>query len=69
VEGVCDACGHELIQRKDDQAETIRNRLEVYHRETEPLKEFYQERNVLRKIDDVGGIKGTNENIMSVLGK
>lgn len=42
VEGICDACGGELIQRKDDAPETVLARLEDYHKLTEPLKEFYQ---------------------------
>lgn len=41
VEGVCDACGGELIQRKDDAPETVQARLKEYHEMTEPLKDFY----------------------------
>lgn len=48
--GVCDACGGALIQRDDDKAETVRHRLEVYHAETEPLKDFYQSRGVLKPV-------------------
>jgi adenylate kinase len=43
-EGVCDACGGALIQRKDDNEETIRNRLKIYYQMTLPLKEFYKSR-------------------------
>ena len=42
VEGVCDACGGELVQRKDDAPETVAARLKEYHEMTEPLKDFYQ---------------------------
>ena len=42
VEGICDACGGELSIRKDDKAETVRNRLSVYHAETEPLVNYYE---------------------------
>lgn len=42
VDGVCDACGGELIQRKDDAPETVLARLAEYHEMTEPLKDFYQ---------------------------
>lgn len=42
VEGVCDACGGELVQRKDDSPETVAARLKEYHEMTEPLKDFYQ---------------------------
>ena len=46
-EGICDECGSELITRKDDAPETVKSRLTVYHRETEPLKEFYRSRGIL----------------------
>ncbi len=46
-EGVCDACGGELIQRKDDAPETVLERLKVYHEETEPLKDYYEKQGKL----------------------
>ena len=45
--GVCDACGGELVQRKDDAPETVLERLKVYHAETEPLKAFYEKKGKL----------------------
>lgn len=42
VEGVCDDCAGTLVQRKDDHIDTIKARLEIYHNETEPLKDYYQ---------------------------
>lgn len=42
ADGVCDRCGDTLVQRKDDQPETVRDRLKVYHDQTEPLKDYYQ---------------------------
>jgi adenylate kinase len=56
-EGVCDACGGALFQREDDREETVRHRLEVYHRETEPLEKFYWERGLLRTVDAVGEVR------------
>jgi len=50
-EGVCDIDGSRLIQRDDDKPETIRNRLAVYHDQTEPLIQYYAERDLLRKFD------------------
>ena len=41
VEGVCDKCGDTLVQRKDDHPDTVKERLQVYHEQTEPLKEYY----------------------------
>ena len=50
-EGVCDKCGAALVIRKDDNPETVRDRLVVYHRETEPLIAFYEKKGLLRRID------------------
>ncbi len=41
-EGICDVCGDELVQRKDDKPETVLDRLNVYHEQTEPLKDYYE---------------------------
>ena len=49
--GVCDKCGAALVIRKDDNPETVKDRLVVYHRETEPLIEFYEKKGLLRRID------------------
>ena len=46
-DGVCDACGGELIQRKDDAPETVLERLKIYHEETEPLKDYYEKQGKL----------------------
>ena len=51
VEGVCDKCGAALVIRKDDNPDTVKDRLTVYHRETEPLIAFYEKKGLLRKID------------------
>jgi adenylate kinase len=50
-EGVCDQDGSRLVQRDDDKPETIRKRLEVYHAQTEPLVDYYDERGLLRRFD------------------
>ena len=50
-EGICDQDGSRLIQRDDDKPETVRKRLDVYHRQTSPLVEFYEERGLLRRFD------------------
>ena len=68
VEGKCDFCGGELTIRADDAPETVKKRLETYHRETEPLKAFYAERGKLRLVDNQPGIEATTEAIRSVLG-
>ena len=66
--GVCDLCGGELIERDDDKPETVRARLEVYHQETEPLKEFYSKRGTLSAVPgDLGTIEETTRAIKQVL--
>ena len=59
VEGVCDKCGAALVIRKDDNPDTVKDRLVVYHRETEPLIAFYEKKGLLRKID---GDQGPEKN-------
>ncbi len=59
VEGVCDKCGEKLVIRKDDNPDTVKDRLVVYHRETEPLIKFYEQRGLLRRID---GDQGPEKN-------
>ena len=68
VEGKCDCCGGELTIRKDDAPETVKARLEVYHRETEPLKAFYAERGKLKTVDNQPTIEATTEVIKATLG-
>ena len=66
-ETVCRADGTPLIQRDDDKAETVLNRLAVYHRETEPLKDFYRERGVLYPVEDMGPVEATSKAILAIL--
>lgn len=51
VEGICNACGGELIQRKDDHPDTVLDRLKVYHEQTEPLKGYYEKKGILRIVE------------------
>ena len=57
AEGVCDECGGNLYQRNDDNEETIVKRLEVYNKETAPLKDFYREQGKLKSIQGRGGME------------
>ena len=68
VEGKCDACGGELSIRKDDAPETVKQRLEVYHRETEPLKDFYAKRGKLKTVDNQPTVEQTTAEVLKVLG-
>ena len=69
VAGVCDKCGGKLIQRHDDEPETVKARLEVYHRETEPLKEFYAQRGLLKSVENQPTVAATSQAILRVLGR
>jgi adenylate kinase len=66
-EGVCDKCGGELIQRKDDNEETAKARFATYDRETAPLIEYYQAKNVLSSIDAEGSIDEVWERLLKVV--
>ena len=60
AEGVCDACDGELIQRKDDAPETVLDRLAVYHKQTEPLKDYYSKKGILRIVEGQEEIADTS---------
>ena len=66
-EGVCDKCGGKLVQRKDDAPETVKARLEVYHKETEPLKDFYAQRGLLKPVENQPSVEETSQAILRVL--
>lgn len=68
VEGKCDFCGGELTIRKDDAEETVKARLETYHRETEPLKAFYETRGLLKTVENQPSIEATTAAIKRELG-
>ena len=67
TEGVCDSCGSELIIRKDDAPETVRRRLDVYHAETEVLKDFYQKLGKLRIVEGNQPIEDANRDILKAV--
>lgn len=62
-EGICDVCGTGLVIRKDDNPETVKNRLAVYKAQTVPLIGFYGSRGALRKVDGTGPIDGIVERV------
>jgi adenylate kinase len=68
VKGVCDKCGGPLYTRPDDSLESIKNRLDVYRRQTEPLIEFYRARKLLRDIDSSRSPEDTRSQIGKALG-
>ena len=68
-EGVCDKCGAKLIRRKDDEPETVKARLAVYHKETEPLKDFYAQRGLLKSVENQPTVAETSQVILRALGR
>lgn len=67
VEGRCDACGHELYVRDDDREETVRERLAVYARQTEPLMGYYAGQGLLRRVDGANGAQQVTDKILAVV--
>ncbi len=65
--GVCDKCGSELITRKDDSPETVRNRLAVYHASTEPLKAYYAAAGLLREVEGQEAVEDTTRLVFEAL--
>jgi adenylate kinase len=69
VEGVCDVCGGKLYQRDDDQEETVRKRLAVYHQETEPIIDYYREQGLVRTISALAPVPEVTRRALQALGK
>lgn len=66
-EGICDDCGAELVQRKDDTEEIAKSRFETYFRETAPLIDFYEKKGSLKKIDANGDVDEVWERMIAVI--
>ncbi|UWO50382.1 adenylate kinase [Eshraghiella crossota] len=69
VDGVCDKCGAKLILRDDDKPETVKNRLNVYHEQTQPLIDYYTAKNVLHEVDGTKAMEDVFSSIVSILGE
>ncbi len=68
TEGKCNFCEGNLVIRKDDEPETVKNRLEVYHNQTEPLKEYYKNCNKLLCVEGQEEVKDTTRLVLAALG-
>lgn len=66
-EGICDVCGDELVQRKDDKPETVLDRLNVYHEQTEPLKDYYSKTGKLVIVEGQEEVADTTALVFKVL--
>ena len=67
-EGVCDQCGEPLVLRDDDKPETVQNRLNVYHRQTQPLIDYYKKEGVLAQVDGTQDMDKVFQDIVKILG-
>ena len=67
VEGICDVCGAELTIRKDDNPETVKDRLVVYHQQTEPLIAYYKGKGLLKTVDGMTGVDNVAADFLKVM--
>ena len=67
VEGICDVCGEKLTIRKDDNPDTVKDRLVVYHQQTEPLIAFYKAKGLLKTVDGMTGVDNVAANFLKVM--
>jgi len=68
VEGVCDRCGNQVVLRDDDQPETVKKRLEVYHAQTQPLIDYYKKQDILKTVDGTQPMEQVFDAIVEILG-
>lgn len=68
VEGVCDRCGNPVVLRDDDQPETVKKRLNVYHEQTQPLIDYYQKQGILKSVDGTQPMEEVFNSIVGILG-
>ena len=68
TEGICDNCGEKLVLRDDDQPETVKKRLAVYHEQTQPLIDYYNKEGVLKNVDGTKDMNDVFADIVSILG-
>ena len=69
VEGICDRCGGELILRDDDKPETVKNRLDVYHDQTQPLIDYYTKKGIIKDVDGTMDMEDVFNAIVKILGE
>ncbi len=67
-EGICDRCGKDLVLRDDDKPETVQNRLQVYHEQTQPLIDFYSRKGILKAVDGTKPMQEVFDSITAILG-
>lgn len=68
-EGICDVCGNQLVLRDDDQPETVKKRLDVYHEQTQPLIDYYKNKGILQSVNGMEPMETVFANIVKILGE
>lgn len=68
VDGKCDVCGNDVVQRKDDTEATVKERLDVYDSQTQPLINYYDAEGLLKTVDGTKAINEVFESICNILG-
>jgi len=68
LDGKCELCGTDVVQRKDDTAETVKERLDVYERQTQPLIDYYEKKSLLSQVDGTKAINEVFESVCDILG-
>jgi adenylate kinase len=66
VDGICDKCGGKLIQRDDDKEDVVRNRLNIYHKLTSPLLDYYKNKGILFEVDATQKLENTVSEIIKI---
>lgn len=66
-EGICDICGNEIVLRNDDKPETVAKRLQVYHKQTQPLIDYYNEKKILVEVDGTNDLSVVFQDIINIL--
>ena len=69
TEGICDVCGSKLVIREDDQPETVKKRLDVYHEQTQPLIGYYDSKNILHQLDGACSMEDLMKDVIPILGE
>lgn len=69
VDAVCDKCGSEVVQRKDDNEVTVRERLATYHRQTAPVLSFFESKGMATRVDGTGAIDAIRERVQAAIGR
>jgi len=69
VDAVCDKCGSEVVQRKDDNELTVRERLATYHRQTAPVLSFFESKGMATRVDGTGAIDAIRERVQAAIGR